>query len=143
VRTWQGAEVIVPNSKLIADQVINWTLSDKRRRSDIDIGVDYGTDPTRVLALLQEIAASHPKVLGNPAPSTSFVRHGESSLDFQLQVWTTFDDSGTVKSELTTAINRRFGAEKIGIASPQRSLHLKTVPPELVEALRAPATKSG
>jgi potassium-dependent mechanosensitive channel len=142
VRTGQGAEVIVPNSKLIADQVINWTLSDQTRRLEVDIGVERGTDPAHVLALLQEIATAHPKVLKTPAPATIFVRVGESSLDFQLQAWTTFDDSGTVKSELTTALNERLVREKIGMPYPQRDLRLKEVAPEVVAALRGPATKS-
>jgi small-conductance mechanosensitive channel len=143
VRTWQGAEVIVPNSKLVADQVVNWTLSDQKRRIEIDIGVDYGTDPERVLTLLVEIAGEHAKVLRDPAPSAIFVRHGQSSLDFQLLAWTTFDDSGSVKSDLTTAINRRFVHENIGIAFPQLELHVKGVAPELIDALRGPVKTSG
>jgi small-conductance mechanosensitive channel len=142
VRTWQGAEVIVPNSKLVTDQVVNWTLSDQKRRVDIDVGVDYGTDPVRVLGLLQEIARAHPKVLTTPAPSAVFVSHTDNSLAFQLFAWTTFDDSGNVKSELTTAINQRFTSEKIGFPYPQRDLRLKEVAPEVLEALRTPATKS-
>jgi small-conductance mechanosensitive channel len=142
VRTWQGAEVIVPNSKLVADQVVNWTLSDQKRRVDVDIGVEYGTDPERVLALLLEIAGAHAKVLRDPAPSAIFVRHGQSSLDFQLFAWTTFDDSGSVKSELTLAINQRFTREGIGIAFPQQELRIKAVPPELVEALRGAPAKA-
>jgi small-conductance mechanosensitive channel len=141
VRTYQGAEVIVPNSKLIADQVVNWTMSDQKRRGDIDIGVDYGSDPERVLALLLEVARAHPKVLAEPAPGAVFVRHGANSLDFQLLVWSTFDDSGSVKSELTTAINQRLVREKIGMPFPQRDLNLKSVPADLLEALRTNATK--
>ncbi|HEY0468156.1 MAG TPA: mechanosensitive ion channel domain-containing protein, partial [Polyangiaceae bacterium] len=80
VRTGQGAEVIVPNAKLIADQVINWTLSDQRRRVEIDIGVAYGSDPEYVIALLAEIGRAHPKVLSEPSAAAIFLRHAESTL---------------------------------------------------------------
>jgi len=136
VRTGQGAEVIVPNAKLIADQVINWTMSDQKRRLDIDIGVAYGTDPERVLALLVEIGRAHPKVLSDPAPTAIFVRHAESSLNFQLQAWVTFDDSVSARSELTVAINKRLSEEQIDIPFPQRDLHLASVGPEFRQALR-------
>ena len=136
VRTWQGAEVIVPNAKLIADQVINWTLSDQKRRLEIDIGVAYGSDPEVVIGLLTEIGRAHAKVLSIPAPAAIFVQHGESALQFQLQAWVSFDDSASVRSDLTTAINKRFVHEKIGIAFPQRDLHLASIEPEIVQALR-------
>ncbi|HEX2672471.1 MAG TPA: mechanosensitive ion channel domain-containing protein, partial [Polyangiaceae bacterium] len=142
VRTGQGAEVIVPNAKLIADQVINWTLSDKKRRLEIDIGVAYGTDPERVLGILTEIGRSHPKVLAEPAPAALFLQHAESTLNCQLQVWVMFDDSVAVRSDLTLAINKRLVQEKIGISFPQRDLHLVSVEPEVLQALRALPNKS-
>jgi len=136
VRTYQGAEVIVPNSKLIADQVVNWTLSDQKRRVELDISVDFGTDPVRVLTLLVEVGRAHPKVLAEPAPSAFFVRQGDNALAFQLLVWSSFDDSGTVRSELMTAVNQRLVRDEIGMPLPQRDLNLKSVAPELLEALR-------
>jgi small-conductance mechanosensitive channel len=57
VRTWEGAEVIVPNGKLIAEEVTNWTLSDRRRRIDVEVGVAYGTDTSKVLELLTTAAS--------------------------------------------------------------------------------------
>lgn len=60
VLTFQGAEVIVPNSNLLSNQVINWTLSSEWRRVDIPVGVAYSTDPDRVLEILVEVARSHP-----------------------------------------------------------------------------------
>lgn len=136
VRTGQGAEVIVPNAKLIADQVINWTMSDQKRRLEIDIGVAYGSDPERVLAILTEIGRAHPKVLSEPAPTALFVQHGESTLNCQLQVWVVFDDSVSVRSDLTVAINKRLVQEKIGMSFPQRDLHLTSIEPEVLQALR-------
>ncbi|HKO53462.1 MAG TPA: mechanosensitive ion channel domain-containing protein [Polyangiaceae bacterium] len=136
VRTNQGAEVIVPNSKLIADQVINWTLSDQTRRIEIDVGVEYGIDPEQVLSLLREVGRSHPKVLSEPPPNALFLRHGDSSLDFQMLAWVSFDDFASVRSELTVLVNRRFSEQKIGMPFPQREVNLMAISPQVKEALR-------
>ncbi|HET7544469.1 MAG TPA: mechanosensitive ion channel domain-containing protein [Polyangiaceae bacterium] len=135
VRTWQGAEVIVPNAKLIADQVINWTMSDQKRRLEIDVGVAYGSDPERVLGLLIDVGRAHPKVLKEPAANAIFMQLGESALVFQLQAWVSFDDSASVRSELVVAICKCLSQEKIDIAFPQRDLHVASIEPELLRAL--------
>ena len=56
IHTFDGAEVIVPNGMLISDKVTNWTLSDRRRRIEVDVGVDYGTPAQRVIDLLVGVA---------------------------------------------------------------------------------------
>ena len=68
VATPQGAEVVVPNANLISNEVINWTLSDRRRRADIDVGVAYGTPPEKVRTLLLQVAGAHPEVMKLPEP---------------------------------------------------------------------------
>src|SRR5262249_55019901 len=87
VRTAEGAEVIVPNGDLIPKSSTTWTLSDRRRRVEIRVGVAYGTDPEKVIALLLEAAGDHPEALADPAPAAYFIGFGDSSLDFVLQVW--------------------------------------------------------
>lgn len=140
VRTFEGAEVIVPNANLISDQVINWTLSDQRRRVEVDIGVDYGTDPERVIQILERVAAEHAEVAKEPAPVALFLAHGASSLDFQLRVWALQDDWVRVHSEITTRINRAITEAGIGIPFPQRDLHLRSVDTAAIEAIER-ATK--
>ncbi|MCH8891338.1 MAG: mechanosensitive ion channel, partial [Myxococcales bacterium] len=66
IRTFDGAEVIVPNANLISEPVVNWTLSDRRRRLDLEVGVAYGTDPEVVLALLRGVAEADSAVLETP-----------------------------------------------------------------------------
>lgn len=124
VRTWQGAEVIVPNATLISSELINWTFSDDVRRIEIPIGVAYGTDPEQVLTILLELGQQHPEVLEEPAPFALFVGFGSSSLDFELRVWTGTDFL-RVGSELRTAIDRSLKEAGIEIPFPQRDLHLK------------------
>ena len=137
MRTVQGAEVIVPNSKLIEDQLINWTLSDQKRRVEIEISIEHGTDPVRILALLREIGRSHAEVLKEPAADALFISQGDSSLVFQLLAWVGFDDYTHVRSELTTAINQRLTADKIGLPTAQPELSLVAITPELAKALSA------
>jgi small-conductance mechanosensitive channel len=138
VRTFDGASVIVPNSNLISDQVVNWTHSDKLRRIEIRVGVAYGTVPERVLELLRGAAAGHSKVLPHPPPNPLFVGFGDSSLDFALRFWTAdFDDWMNVQSDVLAAVNAALGEAGIEIPFPQRDLHLRSVAPEFRTALAA------
>jgi small-conductance mechanosensitive channel len=108
VRNWDGAEVIVPNMDLVSGAVTNWTLSDELRRIELPVGVAYGTDPERVIAILCEVAASHADVLDSPAPLALFLGFGASSLDFVLRVWTDreYDRTGPIRSQLVLATYR-------------------------------------
>jgi small-conductance mechanosensitive channel len=137
IRTVQGAEVIVPNGNLISDQVVNWTFSDRRRRMEIKVGVAYGTDPERVLALLREVAADNNGVLADPEPIALFLGFGDSSLDFELRAWTPlFEDWIQTQSELTVAVNRAIVEAGLEIPFPQRDLHLRTADVKAFGALR-------
>jgi small-conductance mechanosensitive channel len=128
VRTFDGAEVIVPNAELIQSQVVNWTLSDRRRRLEVKVGVRYGTDPTRVLPLLREAALAHPEVLREPAPVALFREFGDSSLNFAVRFWIAEPQRfWTVWSEVTISVNNALADAGIEIPFPQRDLHLKTV----------------
>jgi small-conductance mechanosensitive channel len=131
VRTWPGAEVIVPNATLISDRVTNWTLSDRRRRIDLPIGVAYGADPERVLDLLRVTALTVPGVIPEPAPLALFKEFGDSALDFEIRAWTDrFEDWLIIKSRLGVAVNAAFKKAGIVIPSPQRDVTIRFPPPE-------------
>jgi len=126
VLTGQGAEVIVPNGELVANRVINWTLSSRRRRVDIPVGVAHGTDPARVLGLLAGVAESHPGVLRSPPPMVVFQSFGENSLNFELRCWA--PESGTagqLQSDLTVAVAAALASAGIQIPYPQRVVHIQ------------------
>jgi small-conductance mechanosensitive channel len=125
VRTYQGAEVIVPNANLIAAEVVNWTLSDDRRRMEIPVGVAYGTDTESVIELLVDVAKAHKDVLEDPETKAIFTGFGASSLDFELRAWTKGDYVG-VSSDLLVGIEQALAAADIEIPFPQRDLHLRT-----------------
>jgi len=127
IRTYEGAEIILPNSTLTSSQITNWTLSDRKRRIDIVVGVAYGSDPTRVIALLDETARSHPDLLDRPEPSVLFTGFGESSLDFQLRAWTDRSDQFMqVRSNVGVAVHDALAGAGITIPFPQRDIHVRS-----------------
>lgn len=127
IRTREGSEVIVPNANLTSSEVINWTLSDPRRRIDVPVGVAYGTEPERVIDLLVSAAREHSDILEDPAPTALFLGFGESSLDFSLRAWTAQSRNyPRVGSELTLAVNAALVEAGIEIPFPQRDLHVRS-----------------
>jgi small-conductance mechanosensitive channel len=131
LKTFEGADVVVPNGTLLSEKLINWTLSDMDRRLDVDVGVAYGSDPKRVLALLEEVARSTPGVTSEPPPAVIFKGFGPSSLDFGLRAWTDdFSDWVGIRSTLAVRVHDALAAAGISIPFPQHDLHLKSVSPE-------------
>ena len=127
VLTAQGAEVILPNSTLLSNQVTNWTLSSTRRLVEIPVRVSYGTDPALVLKLLMEIATSNPHVLAHPRPETLFLGFGESSLNVELRFWAAQSVWFELKSQISMAILESFRNAGIEIPYPQRDLRVRSI----------------
>ncbi|MDX1383202.1 MAG: mechanosensitive ion channel, partial [Thermoanaerobaculia bacterium] len=122
VQTFEGAEVIVPNGSLLSKELINWTLSDERRRLDIAVRVAYGTDPHHVVELLEGVAAVHPEVLQDPPPRALFDGFGDTSLDFRLQCWVPFGKGVVAKSDLALGIHDALKEAGISIPVPRRRI---------------------
>ena len=117
----------MPNSDFITTGVTNWSYGDPKVRIRPH-GVVYGTDPERLRRLLLEVAGEHSKVLREPAPEVFFSGFGDSSLNFELGVWTSEMTSKPRKfrSELNYAIERKLRENQIEIPFPQRDLHLRS-----------------
>ncbi|WP_340153016.1 mechanosensitive ion channel domain-containing protein [uncultured Marivirga sp.] len=128
VITNDNISVIVPNSEFINSQVINWSHNDRRVRFKFPVGVSYNEDPEKVRAVVLEVANNHPGVLTEPAPDLWFEGYGDSSLDFNLTVWTSsfIQRPGVFKSQLYYDIFKKFSEHNIEIPFPQRDLHLKS-----------------
>jgi potassium-dependent mechanosensitive channel len=118
LQTPQGAEVIVPNSTIIQEKVTNWTLSDRRRRIDLDIGVTGDTDPERIIALLGDIARRDPRVSSDPPPEALLMRFGEASADYQLRIWTDEQEWMRLRSDLAVALQRALRAVRVQDSAP-------------------------
>lgn len=126
IRTQDNVELIVPNSKFLTETVTNLTRTEDLMRLRISVGVTYKADPREVEQVLLE-AAQHPRVLSEPAPSAQFAGFGDSSLNFELLVWT--DDAARIMSlasDLRYRIWDALKAHKIEIPFPQRDLHLRS-----------------
>ena len=128
VRTFEGAEIIVPNGNLISNEVINWTLSDDTRRIELIVGVSYSSDPHKVKDLLMNILKNHDEIESDPEPSVWFQNLGESSLDFRMLFWTKqFDQWLRIKSEVIFQVFDDLKAAEIEIPFPQRDLHVRSI----------------
>lgn len=129
VRTFDGAEVIVPNGQLVSSQVINWTHSDQERRISVPIGVAYGTDPQLTIDTLVKVASETSDVLDNPPPLAFFLRFGASSMDFELRAWVNNGDIiNEVNSRLCVAVYNRFKEIGIDIPFPQQDVYVRGWP---------------
>jgi potassium efflux system protein len=132
VRTYQGADIIVPNAQFITASVTNWTFSDQLRRIDLPVGVNYGAAPQAVIDLLEKTAQAHAAVLENPPPRGLFMGYGDSSINFELRVWTARSDTwAVIRSELATAVYDAVYAAGMAFPFPQREVRVlgdSTVP---------------
>jgi len=128
VVTNDNISIIVPNSEFISSQVINWSHGDPKVRLCIPFGVAYGSDVARLRVLMPKIALEHPKVLQQPAPELFFRGFGDSSLDFELGVWTaaTTIRPRKLTSDLNYAIEAALKANGFEIPFPQRDLHVRS-----------------
>ncbi len=118
--------VIVPNSILINDSVINWSHIDKTTRFGVKVGIAYGSDVQKATNLLLKCASEHKEIVKKPEPYVFFRDFGSSSLDFELMFYSrnTFRIERT-KSDLRYNIDRLFRENNVTIPFPQRDVYLK------------------
>jgi len=131
VVTNDNISIIVPNSDLITQSITNWSHGDPKVRMRLPIGVAYGTDPEKMRAVLLGVAAAHPDVLKEPEPTVFFDSFGDSSLNFELAVWTQdrAHNPRRFRSELNFALEKALRENRIEIPFPQRVVHLRQPPP--------------
>ncbi|OIP75031.1 MAG: hypothetical protein AUK48_08535 [Oscillatoriales cyanobacterium CG2_30_44_21] len=127
IRTLDRVSIIVPNSRFLDSEVINWSHGNPISRLHLPLGVAYGSDPKQVRTVLVEAAGNHPKVLPSPSPSLLFKGFGDSSIDFELLVWTAEPDMQfLLKSDLYFLMYEVLNQHQIEIPFPQRDLHLRS-----------------
>lgn len=130
VRTNDNIDIIVPNSQFIAEQVINWSHGDRMVRFRVPVGVHYNSDVPTVKKALEEAGGANPNVLPSPPPSAKFMGFGDSSLDFELWVWTEnmSHRPRAFVSEMNYLIWDALKAHGIEIPYPQRDIYIKEDP---------------
>jgi small-conductance mechanosensitive channel len=124
--TNDNINIIIPNSKLIAENVVNWTHSARKVRFRIPVTVAFHSDVRQVEALLLEVADEIPDVLTTPAPRARFTAFGGDGLEFELRAWTTtlLHRRGELVSNVNFAIYEKFGQHNIEVPYPQRDIHI-------------------
>lgn len=119
--------IIIPNSLITSNKVINWSHQSKETRFRIDVGVAYGSDVDLVVKILTDAAIEHPDVSVRELIDVRFVDFGNSSLDFQLLFFSeNIFRIERVKSDIRKAINRKFKESGVTIPFPQIDVHMKS-----------------
>jgi potassium efflux system protein len=140
VRSWMGADIIVPNSQLVSDRVVNWTLSDQMRRIDLPVGVNYGADPRIVIGILEAVALANPQIVDVPAPQALLIAYGDSSINFELRAWTgNFQQWPQIRSDLAVAIYDAVQDAGMSFPFPQRDVRLVPNPEPVIADPPCPA----
>jgi small-conductance mechanosensitive channel len=127
IRRIDGVHIVTPNSFLLENTVINWTLVDNEIRTQVRVGVAYGSPVRDVERLILQAADEHPDVQEEPPPLVIFDDFGDNALAFDLYVWTMLRPGGDLRklrSDLRFRITELFDEHGIVIAFPQRDVHL-------------------
>jgi small-conductance mechanosensitive channel len=117
--------IILPNSMLTKNEVVNWTHNKISSRFKIGVGVSYSSDVDLVMKILKEITEQHPMVLKDPAVSVRFQDYGDSALIFAVIFWS--DEVyriENIKSQIRIDIFRAFRDHGVEIPFPQRVVHM-------------------
>ncbi len=128
IRTFDGAEVIVPNGELISKEVINWTRSDPQRRMELIIGVAYDSDLKVVEDVIKNTLEGHSDVIKYPNPLILMNKLNDHSIDFRILFWTdNYDQWMRIRSEVLLSIFEALKIKNIEIPFPQRDLYIKNL----------------
>ena len=123
LKTYDGIYLETPNSKLWNRSIINYSRL-PTRRLDIGVGIGYGDDIDKALAILMDLMVKDGRVLKDPEPATMVLELADSSVNLNMRMWTDTSNFWALKFELTKAVKQRFDAEGISIPYPQRDVHL-------------------
>ncbi|MGD1860354.1 MAG: mechanosensitive ion channel family protein [Leptolyngbyaceae cyanobacterium] len=127
IKTLDQISIIVPNSRFLEQEVINWSHRNPVSRIRLPVGVAYSSDPKVIKEVLVEVSYQQPQVLSKPPPLVFFKGFGDSSLDFELLVWIADPPKQLIiKSDLYFAIEAALRHHNIEIPFPQRDLHVRS-----------------
>lgn len=132
IRRVDGVRIVIPNSHLLENVVINWTLADQEIRTSVRVGVVYGSPVRKVAALLEQATREQEGILEDPEPVILFEDFGDSALIFDSFFFTLLRPGGDLRrlrSDIRFRIEELFHENNIVIAFPQRDVHLDTPHP--------------
>jgi small conductance mechanosensitive channel len=123
LKTPDNKLVIVPNSKITGDNIVNYSAKDTRR-VDMVFGISYDDDIDKAKALINDVLTKDDRVLKDPAPTVALVELADSSVNFVVRPWVNTPDYWAVYFDAHETIKKRMDAEGISIPFPQRDVHL-------------------
>jgi small-conductance mechanosensitive channel len=132
IKRIDGVHMLIPNSHLLENMVVNWTLVDRLTRTQVRVGVAYGSPVRKVEELLYQVVVEHKHVLKEPKPQVVFDSFGDSSLEFEVLFWSLADgekDLRGIRSDIRFRIDELFRENGITIAFPQRDIHIDSLAP--------------
>jgi small-conductance mechanosensitive channel len=144
IRSADGIESMIPNSRFLEGNMTNWTYSSPQARQTIAIGVAYGSPLRKVSGILAGVLERHRQVLKNPAPQVYLDEYADNSINFSITYWVEMTEMGDVrrvKSDLLLTIEEAFTEAGISIPFPQRDVHLSTGEPVPVRIVDAAAVR--
>jgi small-conductance mechanosensitive channel len=127
VRDRDGVDTLIPNENVISAEVVNWSYGDRSVRLKLQVQISYQDDPRKALALLEQAAAGHPRVLADPAPASRVMAFEDNGIALELRFWIQDPEAGVnnVRSDLHLAVWDLFHEAGITIPYPQRDVHMK------------------
>lgn len=150
IKTLDHISIIVPNSRFLEQEVINWSHRNPLSRLRLPVGVAYSSDPATVKSVLIEAGRKHPSVLATPPPNVFFKGFGDNALNFELLVWIAEPSKQPqIKSDLYFQIESLLRQHQISVPFPQRDLHVSSgslpleLPPELQHFLKQWSRQNG
>jgi potassium efflux system protein len=124
IRDFDGKELLVPNKEFVTGRLLNWTLSNTEIRMSLEVGIAYGSDVRKAVAILEDLLRKHEMILDSPAPDVLFKEFGNSSLNLIARYFfSDLEQRGALLSDLHLKINDAFREAGIVIAFPQIDVH--------------------
>ncbi|MGB2739589.1 MAG: mechanosensitive ion channel domain-containing protein [Cognaticolwellia sp.] len=127
IKRVDGVHLLIPNSKLLENTVVNWTLVDQFVRCSVTVGVAYGSPAKKVAELIMQATTEQTEVLKEPKPLATFDDFGDNALMFQVTFWISSQAEGglrVAKSNVRFRLEELFEQENIVVAYPQRDIHI-------------------
>jgi len=146
IRRTDGVHLLIPNSQMIERVVVNWTLMDDMIRTNVRVGVAYGSPVRKVADLILQAATEQAAVMKDPAPSVVLDDFGDNSIVFDVNLWCAVageKELRRVRSAIRFRIDELFNENGIVISFPQRDIHLDTTSPLQIQMVSSDQSKDG
>jgi small-conductance mechanosensitive channel len=128
VLTRDNVEYLIPNSQILSNTIVNYTLSSPTIRLAVPLGVSYDADPLKAEKIFLSAAKTHPELSRHRTPEVRFVGYGDNSIDFEVLVWIDIRNTARRKARslLYFTIFEMLQKEGIEIPYPQRDIHIRS-----------------